>query len=316
MSQNAAPGALVPGSDPLPYGTLFDLDTFAIHDGPGIRMTVYLKGCPLACAWCHSPESQRPEPELVFVRDRCAHCGACVVACPEGAHTVTAEGHTIDRARCRECGRCADICPAGALTIKGYRAAAGEVIARAIRMKPFFAHSNGGVTLTGGEVTLQPEFVHAVLAGCRAEGIHTAIETCGACAWPTLERLAEVADLILYDIKLADDAAHRRWTGVSNRRILENAARLATLKADGDVQVRVPLIPGITDTPDNLRGIMAVMRAAGLRSVAFLAYNEASGAKYEWLDRDYGIGGERQTGAQLDEILAEAQRMGLRAELG
>ena len=297
-------------------GTLFDLDTFATHDGPGIRMTVYLKGCPLSCAWCHSPESQRPEPELALARDRCTHCGACVVVCPRGAHRVTAEEHTLDRARCRACGRCAAACASGALTLKGYRATADEVVARAVRMKPFFAHSGGGVTLTGGEVTLQPAFAHAVLTGCRAEGIHTALETCGACAWPTLERLADATDLVLYDIKLADDAAHRRWTGVSNRPILANAARLAARRAGRGVQVRVPLIPGITDTPENLRAIMALMRELGLPSVAFLAYNEASGAKYEWLDRAYGIAGARQGQAQLEEILAEAQSMGLAAELG
>jgi len=293
-------------------GTLFDLDTFAIHDGPGIRMTVYLKGCPLACAWCHSPESQRPEPQLVFVRDRCIACGACVGACAQGVHSISQGEHALDRDRCRACGACAAACPTGALAIKGYEATAAEVVARAARMKPFFAHSGGGVTLTGGEVTMQPAFAHAILAGCRDEGIHTAIETCGACSWPVLERLADAADLILYDIKLADEAAHRRWTGQSNRRILENAARLA----GRNVQVRVPLIPGITDTEENLGAIVALMRAAGLRSVALLPYNEASAAKYEWLDRPYSLATERQTPAQLEAMLAMARREGLEAELG
>ncbi|HHX45042.1 MAG TPA: glycyl-radical enzyme activating protein [Chloroflexi bacterium] len=293
-------------------GTLFDMDTFAIHDGPGIRLTVYLKGCPLTCAWCHSPESQSPAAQLVLVRDRCVGCGACVAACPQGVHRVTPGAHTLERSRCRTCGACVAACPGGALTIKGYEATAAEVVARAVRMKPFFAHSGGGVTLTGGEVTMQPAFAHAVLAGCRAEGIHTAIETCGACAWPTLERLADVADLILYDIKLVDEAAHRRWTGRSNRRILENATRLA----GRNVQVRVPLIPGITDTEENLGAIVALMRSAGLRSVALLPYNEASAAKYEWLDRPYALTAARQTPAQLEALLAIARRAGLDAELG
>ena len=147
---------------------------------------------------------------------------------------------------------------------------------------------------------------------CRAEGIHTAFETCGACAWPTLERLADVADLILYDIKLADEAAHRRWTGRSNRRTLENAARLV----GRNVQVRVPLIPGITDTDENLGAILSLMREVGLRSVALLPYNEASAAKYEWLDRPYPLVAERQTPAQLEAMLAMARRAGLEAELG
>ncbi len=293
-------------------GLLCDLDTFAIHDGPGIRMTVYLKGCPLSCAWCHSPESQQREPELVFVRDRCILCGGCAAVCPQGAQRIEDGQHTIVRSLCRACGRCAEGCAQGALSLKGYTLTAREIVARAERMRPFFRHSGGGITLTGGEVTLQPDFAAAVLGGCRALGIHTAIETSGACSWATLERLLAHTDLVLYDLKLLDDAAHRRWVGASNRQILDNAARLA----GREVQVRVPLIPGITDTEDNLRAIYAFMRDVGLGKVALLPYNEAAGAKYQWLDREYSLDKRRQAPEVLGHWVELAQQSGLEATIG
>lgn len=293
-------------------GVIFDIDSFAVHDGPGIRMTVYLKGCPLTCAWCHSPESQRAEPELILARERCLLCGCCVAACPQGLHSIEDGHHSIDRGPCQACGRCVDACAAGAVSIKGYAITAGEVVTKATRMKPFFDHSGGGVTLTGGEVSMQPEFALAVLKGCRAQGIHTAIETCGACDWGTLEELALFSDLVLYDIKLIDDVAHRKWVGASNRGILENAARLT----GRDVQIRLPLIPGITDTRENVEGIFSLMMDAGLSRVALLPYNESAGAKYEWLDKCYDLQGSRQSDDELAGLIALATGMGLDATVG
>ncbi|MBC7235149.1 MAG: glycyl-radical enzyme activating protein [Chloroflexi bacterium] len=295
-------------------GTIFDLDTFAVHDGPGIRLAVYLKGCPLACAWCHSPESQRREPQLVFAQERCVLCGGCVAVCPQGVHVLEGGEHHVEFALCRACGQCASVCVTGAVSIKGYLVTAQEIVDRARRMIPFFRHSGGGITLTGGEVTLQSDFSEAVLAGCRALGVHTAIETCGASTWPTLERLARHTDLILYDLKLMDDEAHRRWTGVSNRQILENARRLA--ESGYQVQVRVPLIPGITDTDENIGAVFAFMCKMGLHSVTLLPYNESAGAKYEWLGQEYGLTGERQPDQALQSWAQQARALGIQAEIG
>jgi len=218
-------------------------------------------------------------------------------------------GHVLEQDRCTACGRCAEACLPGALSIKGYTTSAEAIVAQAHRLKPFFDHSGGGITLTGGEVTMQPEFAAAVLAGCHALGIHTAIETCGECSWSRLERVIDYTDLILYDLKLMDQAAHRRWTGASNQRILRNAAKLA----GRNVQVRVPLIPGITDTDENVGGIFEFMVRVGLPSVALLPYNASSGAKYEWLGLSYEIEGEPQSQDRLAALLAMAREAGLEA---
>lgn len=277
-------------------GLLLDIDRFASHDGPGIRSSVFLKGCPLSCAWCHSPESQLSHPELLYQPERCNGCALCPAACPEEALVMsgpaepgpgTAAVAVLDRAACTACGKCVDVCYTGALKIAGDAVTVGDVLERVRRDLPYFNSSGGGVTLSGGEPARQFDFSYNFLLACRQAGIHTALETTGYARREVMSALADVTDLILYDVKFIDPVEHRRHTGVPNKLILENLRSLAA--AGHGIQVRVPCISGVNDGPDQIMAIARLTAELGLNSIVLLPYNSAAGAKYEWIDAPFAL---------------------------
>lgn len=249
-------------------GTIFDIKEFSVHDGPGVRTTVFMKGCPLSCRWCHNPEGLSGEPELLVRTERCKRCGLCMQPC--------------DHEDCKPYGRCLHICPDGLVTVSGKRWDSESLAAKILKNADFMKATGGGVTFSGGEPTLQTDFLCEVLD--KLSEIHKAVQTCGFCSSEHFSAVLNRVDYIMMDIKLADGDAHKKWCGVDNRIILENFARL---KDSGKpYTVRVPLIPEITDTEENLKAISEIV---GDSPVELLPYNPFAGAKYESVGRTYGL---------------------------
>lgn len=274
-------------------GLVLDIDRFSTHDGPGIRMVVFTKGCPLGCHWCHSPESQSNAPELLYQQARCRVCLLCVSACPQGAIAPRADGTgiDIDRGKCVRCFECTKKCYTSALRIAGGRRTVAEIVEIARRDQAFYDASGGGVTVSGGEPLMQGAFVLALMQGLEAIGVHTMLETSGFGAAETLLSIARHTSQIYYDIKLLDDARHREFTGVSNALILSNLRALAAdASLRGRVCVRTPCIPGVNDAPEHIRAIAQLVRSLGISHMEVLPYNGMSDAKYEWVNMAYPLG--------------------------
>lgn len=265
---------------PPPVGLVFDIQRASLHDGPGVRTTVFLKGCPLRCRWCHNPESQSTAPQLGYDATRCLGCRACAEACPRGVHRFDSGArHTLARERCAGDGACAEACPAGTLRLHGRRMQVGEVMDIVRRDCGYYRSSGGGLTLSGGEPTLQLDFAAALLAAARAEGVPTCIETCGFAPAAAFERLRPLVDLFLFDYKATGSQHHRELTGVSNETILANLRRLHAQGAA--VLLRCPLVPGLNDTPEHLQGIAALSRELpGLAGVEVLPFHTGGAGKY------------------------------------
>lgn len=288
-------------------GVITHIQRFSVHDGPGIRTTVFLKGCQMHCPWCHNPETYRRQPEIQVYPQRCIGCRACAEACPQGAHEFAETGHVYHRDRCMACGACAETCYAKSLVRVGQTRTAEAVVAEVLADRPFY-QTTGGVTLSGGEPLVQAEFTQAILDLCRREGIHTAIETNLAWPWKSVAPLVPLVDLFLVDVKMMDDLEHRTWTGVSNTRTLENLRQLDSLGKT--LMIRTPVMAGVNDRPEQIEAIADFLATLNnVQQYDLLPYHPLGTGKYDAL----GLDGPRPefhtpSAAQLESLAAKAAR--------
>jgi pyruvate formate lyase activating enzyme len=274
-------------------GRVFDLQRFSVHDGPGIRSTLFLKGCPLRCVWCQNPEGLEGAVRLWHFANLCGRCGACVKACPKQALTLGPDRVEIDRAACDLCGECVEACPRNALAFDGRDLEVEEAIAQLAADRVFFERSGGGVTFSGGDPLLQFDFVRAVAQGLKAKGIRTAVETSLFAPWESIEPLLPVIDLFIVDVKVADPARHAELTGQESGPILENLRRLvAALGGTERLLLRVPLIPGLTADARNLAGVAELIAAvAPTAPVEVMNFNPLAAAKYQRMGKEHALAG-------------------------
>ncbi len=293
-------------------GTYINIKRFEIHDGDGMRTTLFLKGCPLRCRWCHNPEGLSTKPELGFYAHKCTGCGRCAATCPTGAHCIVGGVHRFDRAKCIACGKCEGVCFSDALIFYGKRATADELLPKLIEDKPFYDNSGGGVTLSGGEPLLQADFCRELLTALHAAGVNTAVDTCLAVPEENLQKVIGVADTFLVDVKAYDSELHRRLCGLPNERILSNLRLLDSLQQR--VEIRIPFVPGqnageIEKIADFLAPLTCVV------GVRVLKYHNLSGTKYESLDMTYPLAAASTpvpTAAETEAACAALEARGIR----
>ena len=294
-------------------GTVFDIQRYSIHDGPGIRTVVFLKGCPLHCQWCANPESQSEQPVLFYIRKKCISCASCAAVCPEKAiePAPKGEGMTVRRTLCTSCFECVQICPTGAMLRKGQVMTVEEVLREATRDRVFFARSGGGVTLSGGEPLRQYGFARAILEGLREQEIHTAVETTGMGRWEELLGLAELADLVLFDFKHIDANAFHRYVGTADVETLYgNMARLAREREN--VMVRIPLIPGVNSDPESVERMIGFLTDNHIHKVELLRFHQLGASKYDSLGIPYRF---REVPVMTEEEFAAVRERYCRAGL-
>ena len=299
-------------------GSIYKIENFSLHDGPGIRTLVVMKGCPLKCRWCSSPYTQRPDFELFYIKSRCTGCSHCITVCPECAITMETKQTSVktNRSQCTGCGICVDACPNQARERVGREYTAEGLFHKIEKNAPFFRRSGGGITLGGGEPTLQAAFVEESLSLCRVSFFHTAMETCAFTSWEKLAPLLDQLDLVYIDLKHMDDKRHAQWTGVSNTPILENIQRTAETN---QLILRIPVVPGFNDAVQNIKesAVFAKTLGSNLLRLELLPYHQFGLHKYEELERTCLVESIQPPSARHMETLRDIVRsFGLEARIG
>jgi len=295
-------------------GTVFNIQRYSIHDGPGIRTTVFLKGCPLNCWWCQNPESRLSGQEMVFWGDRCIGCGACSTICPSGAIQIKNGIPVTEKEKCILCGKCIEKCPALAREMIGEKLTTEEVIKEIEKDLIFYEESGGGVTFSGGEPLEQSEFLEGLLNGCREKKIHTAVDTSGYISWGILNKIHSKVDLFLYDLKIMDKKRHKKYTGVSNEIILENLEKLSSVH--NNIFVRFPVIPDINDDYQNIRKIGEFLSSLEIIQVNLLPYHYIGIDKYRRLGMTYKLADIQPSSEEkLSEISVILRKFNLNVKL-
>jgi pyruvate formate lyase activating enzyme len=296
---------------------IFDIKRYAINDGPGIRITVFFKGCPLSCRWCHNPESQSPAQQKFYTASRCIGARDCIEICPNDALSLTPGGIITDWERCNLCGKCADACPTKAIEMSGRYYTSQEILKIIEKERVHFEHSGGGVTISGGEPLMFPEYLTELLALCKKSGIHTTLDTSGFAPKETLLKVAKHTDLFLYDLKLMDPVQHKKWTGVDNKLILENLKVLVDKKYA--VNVRVPLIKNVNENEQNLRATAQFISKLNVKipSVNLLPYHPIGKGKYNKMGIVYdSFGMEELTDIEIQQAGQLFKSIGIEVDVG
>ena len=286
-------------------GLISNIQKYSIQDGPGIRTTVFLKGCPLKCRWCSNPECWNKYPEIMFEEGLCVKCKTCVEICPQKCISFDEkkEKPCIDFTKCDFCMKCVDACPSGALRIVGEYMSVEDVMKEVLSDQLFYRNSKGGVTLSGGEILYHSDFALKILKECKKEHLHTVLDTSGYADWSVWEKLIDYVDMVLFDIKHLDSKLHKEWTGVENKKILENAPRVAETTR---MWVRIPVIPGFNDSNDNIIGTARFASQIGAEKLTLLGYHELGRMKFDGLNKDYSL---RELSPFKDERLEELKKL-------
>lgn len=293
---------------------LMDVKRFSVHDGPGVRTTLFFKGCTLKCKWCHNPEGLYPQPEMSYYSRKCLNCGECAIVCPQKAHIFSDKGHEFQKNLCVSCGKCEEVCLGEAMRKYGKSITVDAAMNIALEDRCFY-HETGGITVSGGEPLRNSSFIAELFSKLKSEKIHTAIDTCGNVSWKDFQRVLPFTDLFLYDIKHWDSNCHLQWTGCGNELILSNLARLS--QAGAQIEVRIPLIPGCNDDITVLENIANFLLRHRIFNVRILPYHDLSRSKYEALQMNYSMPDIPSPYSEcISKIVQYYQNLGLNALSG